>query len=46
MGVHTKIISRLYTTNDHSVGELSMFPDIMTQTVKMSPQTEVMLGDA
>ncbi len=45
-GVHTKIISGLYTTDDHSVGELSMFPDIMAQTVKMCPQIEIMLGDA
>ena len=29
VGVHTKIISGLYTTDDHSVGELSMFPNIM-----------------
>ena len=45
-GVHTKIISGLYTTDDHSVGELSMFPDIMTQTIDMCPQIEIMLGDA
>ena len=46
VGVNTKIISGLYTTDDHSVGELSMFPDIMAQTVEMCPQIEVMLGDA
>ena len=46
VGVHTKIISGLYTTDDHSVGELSMFPNIMEQTVKMCPQISVMLGDA
>ena len=45
-GVHTKMIAGLYTTDDHSIGELSMFPDIMTQTVEMCPQIEVMLGDA
>ena len=46
VGVHTKIISGLFTTDDHSVGELSMFPEIMEQTVKMCPQIEIMLGDA
>ena len=46
VGVNTKIISGYFTTDDHSVGELSMFPDIMAQTVEMCPQIEVMLGDA
>ena len=46
VGVNTKIISGLYTTDDHSVGELSMFPEIIEQTVKMCPQIEVMFGDA
>ena len=46
VGVHTKIISGYFTTDDHSIGELSMFPDIMTQTVNMCPQIEIMLGDA
>ena len=46
VGVNTKIISGLCTTDDHSVGELSMFPDIMAQTVNMCPQIGVMLGDA
>ncbi len=46
VGVHTKIISGLYTTDDHSVGELPMFPGIMERTVEMCPQIEVMLGDA
>jgi transposase len=34
------------TTDDHSVGELSMFSEIIERTVKMCPQIEVMLGDA
>ena len=46
VGVNTKIISGYFTTDDHSVGEMSMFPDIMAQTVNMCPQIEVMLGDA
>ena len=46
VGVHTKMIAGLYTTDDHSIGELSMFPGIMAQTVDLCPQIEVMLGDA
>ena len=46
VGVHTKMIAGLYTTDDHTIGELSMFPDIMAQTVNLCPQIEVMLGDA
>ena len=45
-GVHTKMISGFSTTDDHSIGELSLFPDVMAQTVEMCPQIEVMLGDA
>ena len=46
VGVHTKMIAGLYTTDDHSIGELSMFPGIMAQTVDLCPQIETMLGDA
>ena len=46
VGVHTKIISGFFTTDDHSIGELSLFPGIMAQTVEMCPQIEIMLGDA
>ncbi|MHB8395608.1 MAG: transposase [Thermoplasmataceae archaeon] len=46
VGVHTKIISGFSTTDDHSTGELSPFPDVMAQTVGLYPQMEVMLGDA
>jgi transposase len=46
VGIHTKIISGYFTTDDHSIGELSMFPDIMAQTVYLCPQISVMLGDA
>ena len=45
-GVHTKIISGFFTTDDHSTGELSMFPDIMAQTASLCPQMEMMPGDA
>ena len=46
VGVRTKIIAGLYTTDYHSIGELSMFPGIMAQTVNLCPQIDVMLGDA
>jgi transposase len=46
VGVHTKIISGSFITDDHSIGELSMFPDVMAQSVDLCPQIEVMLGDA
>ncbi len=45
-GVHTKIISGFSSTDDHSTGELSLFPDTMAQAVSLCPQMEVMLGDA
>jgi len=45
-GVNTKIISGYFTTDDHSIGELSMFPDIMARTVNLCPQISIMLGDA
>ena len=40
------MLRRSFTTDDHSIGELSMFPDIMEQTIDMCPQMEMMLGDA
>ena len=46
MRAHTKIISGFSTTDDHSTGELSLFPDIMARTADLCPQIEVMLGDA
>ncbi|MGC8581645.1 MAG: hypothetical protein ACP5MW_04815 [Thermoplasmata archaeon] len=46
VGVHTKIISGYFTTDNHAIGEPSMFPDIMKSTVNMCPQIEVMLGDS
>ena len=45
-GVHTKIIAGFSTTYDHSIGELSMFPGIMSQTYGLCPGIEEMLGDA
>jgi len=37
--------SPFFSTDDHSIGEISMFPDITYQTVNMYPQIEIMLGD-
>ncbi len=45
-GVHTKMISGFSTTDDHSIGELSHFPDIMSQTMALTPGIVEMLGDA
>ena len=45
-GVHTKMIAGFLTTDDHSIGELSHFPNIMAQTVDLCPQMDEMLGDA
>ena len=45
-GVHTKIIAGFVTTDDHSIGELTMFPGIMSQTMDLAPKIEEMLGDA
>ena len=45
-GVHTKMIAGFSTTDDHSIGELSHFPHIMSQTIEMCPQMNEMLGDA
>lgn len=45
-GVHTKMISGFETTDDHTIGELSHFPGIMSQTMALAPGIEEMLGDA
>ena len=42
---HTNTISGFFTTDDHSTGKLSMFPDIMAQTSVCCPKMEMMLGD-
>ncbi len=45
-GVHTKMIAGFSTTGDHSIGELSHFPHIMSQTLDLAPQMDEMLGDS
>jgi len=44
--VNTKFFSGFYTTDDHSIEDLSMFPEIIAQMVNMFPQIEIRLGDA
>ena len=46
VGVHTKIIAGFRSTDDHSIGELSLFPGVMAQTHSNCPQMDTMLGDS
>jgi transposase len=46
VGVHTKIIAGFESTPVHSVGELSMFPSVVSQTHINCPGMEMALGDA
>jgi len=41
-----EVIPGFYTTDDHSIEDLSMFPEIIAQMVNMFPQIEIRLGDA
>jgi transposase len=46
VGVHTKIIAGFESTPDYSIGELSMFPGVLSQTHINCPGMEKALGDA
>jgi transposase len=46
VGVHTKIVAGFQSTPDHSVGELLMFPGVLSQTHVNCPGMETALGDA
>ena len=46
VGVHTKIIAGFRSTDDHSIGELSIFPEVMAQAHSNCPQMNKMLGDS
>lgn len=46
VGVHTKLVAGFRTTNDHSVGEISFFPSVISQTHINSPRMETVLGDS
>lgn len=45
VGVHTKMIAGFFSTSDHSIGELSLFPPAMAQAYSNCPKMETMLGD-
>ncbi len=45
IGVHTKIYGGFATTHDHSIGELSFFPSVVSQTHINCPWMDTMLGD-
>jgi transposase len=45
-GVHTKMIAGFASTGDRSMGELSMFSDVLYQTRINCPQMRTALGDA
>ncbi len=46
VGVHTKIYAGFATTDDHSIGELSFFPSVVSQTHTNCPSMETMMGDS
>jgi transposase len=46
VGVHTKIVAGFRGTDDHAVGELSMFPSVIAQTRINCPGMETTLGDS
>lgn len=46
VGVHTKIFGGATSTEGHSVGELLMFPSVLSQTRINCPGMETALGDA
>ncbi|MCL5785440.1 MAG: hypothetical protein M1151_02065 [Candidatus Thermoplasmatota archaeon] len=46
VGAHSKIIAGFSTTDDHSIGELSHFPHVVSQTMELCPGIGEMLDDA
>lgn len=46
VGVHTKIFAGFRTTGDRSIGELSFFPSVVSQTHINCPQMDTILGDS
>lgn len=45
VGVHTKLVAGFRSTPDHSVGELLMFPSVLSQTHINCPRLSTVLGD-
>lgn len=46
VGVHTKMYAGFGTIHDHSIGELSLFPSVMSQTHMNCPSMDTILGDS
>jgi transposase len=46
VGVHTKMYAGFRTTGDRSIGELSFFPSIVSQTHINCPSMDTILGDS
>ncbi len=46
VGIHTKIFGGSTSTEGHSVGELLMFPSVLSQTRISCPSMKIVLGDA
>ena len=46
IGVHTKIYAGFASTHDHSIGELSLFPSVISQTHINCPSMDAVLGDS
>jgi len=45
VGTRYKLFTGWVSTTDHSIGETSLFPEVMVQTVENHPDVEMMLGD-
>lgn len=45
IGTEYKLLAGWISTTDHSLGETTLFPGVMTQTVENHPDAEMMLGD-
>ena len=45
IGTKYKLFSGWTSTTDHSLGETTLFPHVMAQTVENHPDAEMMLGD-
>jgi hypothetical protein len=45
IGTKYKLFSGWISTTDHSLGETTLFPEVMTQTFENHPDTRMVLGD-
>lgn len=46
VGVHTKVVAGFLSTEDHSIGEMALFPGVMAQAYSNCPKMETILGDS